>query len=157
MRTRSLAVAIGGALICVSVVAAQDVPALFSMKLEQAQGFVVEAMRGGRVLWEGYQSPFQKAKGEARVALVNTVLKWARDYTESEAFATRYANERKRLEPRAPVSRPAADQVLATQKADLDYRIATEKRRLEMSPPRNLTPDQVETARNAAQTRLKDY
>ncbi len=91
------------------------------------------------------------------MALVKTVLTWAKDYAESEAFATRYASERKRLEPRAPIARAPVDKVLATQKTDLDYRIATEKRRLEMPFPKNMTPEQVEAARKAAETRLKDY
>ncbi len=157
MRMRALVVALVGSAICVGALVAEDLPAMFRMKVEDAQGFVVEAMHGGRPSWMGYEFPFEQAKGEARAALVKTVLKWAKDYTESEAYATKYASERKRLEPRAPYQRPPADEVLARQKADLDYRIATEKRRLEMAPPRNQTPEQIEAGRKAAETRLQDY
>lgn len=157
MRWRGVGAVVGGLAVSVTVLVAQDVPAIFNMKLEQAQAYVVGAMREGRIQWAGYGMPFEKAQGEARGALVNTVLKWAKDYTESEPFGTRYANERKRLEPRAPMPRRPADEVLTKQKTDLDQRIAAEKRRLEAPPGRALTPEQVENARKAIDARLKGF
>ncbi len=157
MRLRTFGAVVCGAAIGATALVAQDVPAMFNMKLDLAQGYVASAMHDGRIQWQGYGTPFERAKGQARAALVNTVLTWVKDYTESEPFATRYNNERKRLEPRAPYPKPTADQVLGRQKADLEYRIATEKRRLEMPPPRNFTSEQVETARKATEARLKDF
>ncbi len=157
MRMRSLAAAAIGSALCVSALIAEDVPAMFRMKTEDAQGMVVSAAHGGRPSWLGYEFPFAKAKGQARAALVNTVLTWAREYAESEAFATKYASDRKRLEPRPPITRTPAEQVLARQKTDLDQRIAMEKKRLELPPPHGMTPEQVATLRKATETRIQDY
>jgi hypothetical protein len=157
MRWRGFGAVVGGLAVSVAGLFAQDVPTIFNMRLQEAQGYVVDAMQDGRIQWAGYGMPFQKAQGEARGAVVKTVLQWAKEYTESEPFGTRYANERKRREPRAPITRRPADEVLTRQKTDLDQRIAAEKRRLEAPPPRALTPEQVENVRKATEERLKGF
>ena len=156
MRIRDLAARVVGTAVCVAAVVAQDVPASINMKPDEARGYVFGAMKEGRIGWAGYEMPFKTATGEARVALINSVLGWAKAYTESEPFAAQYTNLRKRLEPRTPRPRKPADEELTRQKADLDRRIAAEKRRLETPPGRGMTPEQVESARKATEGRLKD-
>ncbi len=53
MRMRVLAAAVGGAVIGVTVLVAEDVPAMFSMKVDDAQGFVVSTMHGARPCGKG--------------------------------------------------------------------------------------------------------
>ncbi len=156
MRMRCLVAAVAVSALCVTALMAEDVLTTLGVRPNDAQATLFEVLGTGRQ----YQNPgkiaFLKATGEARAALVNGALTWAKEYTESPEFARRYATTRTQGEPRISGGRKwSAEEELNRRQAFLEQRIANEKKRLEAPPSPRQTPEQQEAARKASEDLIK--
>ncbi len=158
MRTRRLMAAVGGAALCVTALAAQDTLTIIGMRPAEAQGMLLQVLGEGRVYGTPGKAAFiQAATAEARAALVTGALTWARAYTESPEFAKRYAANRTGEEPRLSMGRKwSAEEEVARRQAQLDQRIAAERRQLAAPPSPRQTPEQQQADRAFTEKRLKN-
>jgi len=158
VRTRCFVAAIGGAAISMAALVAQDALTALGVRPDQAKTTLFEVLGTGRLYQEAAKSAFLKAAtAEARVAMVNGALTWAKEYTESPEFAKRYATTRTQSEPRLSMGRKwTAEEELTRRQALLDQRIATEKKRLEAPPSPRQTPEQQQAQRKSSEERIKN-
>jgi hypothetical protein len=155
MEMRGWAAAVVGSLISVTALIAQDALTALGVRPDQAKVTLFEVLGTGRLYQEAAKIAFLKASAEARVALVNGALTWAKEYTESPEFAKRYASARTAAEPRLSMGRKwTAEEELTRRQTLLDQRIATEKKRLEGPPSPGRTPEQQQAERKRSEERI---
>ena len=157
MRRRRLAAAVAGSVLCVAALMAQDTLTTAGVRPEQAQAALFEALGTGHLYDDAARTAFLKAAtNEARVAMVNAALTWAKAFTESPEFAKRFATARTQAEPRLAMGRKwSADEELTRRQILLDQRIATEKKRLEAPASPRQTPEQQQAQRASTEQRIK--
>jgi hypothetical protein len=148
---------IGGSAIWVAALVAQDSLTALGVRPNEAKVALFEVLSGGRLSQEAARSVFLKATtAEARVALVNGALAWAKEYTASPEFEKRYATTRKVSEPRVPGGRTwSPEEELNRRQAFFEQRIATEKKKLEAPPSPRQTPEQQADARKRSEDLIK--
>jgi hypothetical protein len=158
MWMRRLAAAAAGSALCATAVIAQDAMATLGLRPDQAKAALFEVLGTGRLNDQGAKQSFlNAATAEARVALVNGALTWAKEYTSSPEFGKRYATARAQAEPRLAMGRKwSADEELGRRQALLDQRIAAEKKRLEDPPPPRQTPEQQQARRTRNEERIRN-
>jgi hypothetical protein len=157
MLMRRLTAAVAGSALCVTAVIAQDALATLGVRPDQAKATLFEVLGTGRLYDQAGRSAFLKAATvEARVVLVNGALAWAKEYTESPEFAKRYATTRTQAEPRLAMGRKwSAEEELSRRQAQLEQRIAAEKKRLENPPSPRQTPEQQQAERVRNEDRIR--
>ncbi len=156
MRLRTLAIVVGGAAICTVALAAEDVLATLGLRPNEAQASLFQVLGTGRMYDNAAKATFVKATTEARVALVQGALAWAKQYTESPEFAKRYATTRTQGEPRLSGRRTwTAEEELNKKQAFFEQRIANEKKRLDEPPSPRQTPEQQQAARKWSEDLIK--
>lgn len=155
MWMRRLEAAVVGSAICVIALMAQDVLTTLGVRPNEAKDSLLEVLSTGQLTHPAGATAFLKAATvEARVALVNGALKWAKEYTESPEFAKWYASRRAAAEPRL-YRQWAADEELTRRQTLLDQRIAAEKKRLEAPPSPRQTAEQQQTDRKYREERIR--
>lgn len=156
MLMRRLAVAVGVSAVCVTALVAQDGLTTMGVRPNEAQTRLFEVLSSGRLYHDAAKTAFLKATSEARVAMVNGALTWAKEYTGSPEFAKRYATTRTQAEPRVPGGRKwTAEEELNRRQAFFEQRIATEKKKLEAPPSPRQTPEQQQAARTWSEDLIK--
>ncbi len=156
MRIQHLVAALVGSALCGTALIAQDVLATLDVRPNQAGIVVFEVLDSGRPYHEVGKAVFLKATSEARVALVNGALTWAKQYTESPEFAKRYATTRTQKEPRISGRRTwTAEEELNRRQAFFEQRIANEKKALEAPPSPRQTPEQQQADRKRSEDLIK--
>ncbi len=100
MRTRRLAVAMGLSALFVTALAAEDVLTSLGVRPEHAKIVLLEVISSGRPYHEVGKEAFVGATADVRAAMINGALAWAKQYSESPEFATKYAALRAAVEPR---------------------------------------------------------
>jgi hypothetical protein len=140
----------------VTVPVAQDALTTLGVRPDQAKATLFEVLGSGHLYQEAAKTAFlTAATDEARVALVNGALTWAKEYAESPEFAKRYATTRTSAEPRLPMGRKwSAEEELTRRQTLLDQRIAAEKKRLEEPPAARQTPEQQQAQRKRSEERI---
>ena len=158
MRMRCVVAAVGASAVCVAALAAQDVLTNLGVRPDQAKVTLFEVLGAGRLYQEAARTAFLKAAtSEARVAMVDGALTWAKEFTGSPEFAKRYATTRTQGEPRLPMRRTwTAEEELTRRQALLDQRIATEKKRLDAPPSPRQTSEQQQAQRKSTEERIKN-
>ena len=158
MLTRRLMAAVVGSAVCVTALVAQDALTTVGVRPNEAKSTVLEVLSTGQLYQDAAKAAFLKAAtAEARVALVNSALTWAKEYTESPEFAKRYASARTGAEPRLSMGRTwTAEEELTRPQTLLDQRIATEKKRLEGPPSPRQTPEQQQAERKRSEERIRN-
>jgi hypothetical protein len=157
MRMRGLVAVVGVSAVCVATLIAQDVLTTLGVRPNEAKASLFEVLGKGSMYDNAAKTAFLKAAtAEARVALVNGALTWAKEYTESPEFAKRYATTRTQSEPRLSGRRTwTAEEEISRRQAFLDQRIANEKKRLDEPPSPRQTPEQQQAQRKSTEDRIK--
>ncbi len=158
MRLRRLVVTVGAAALCVTaLVAAEDALTALGVSANEAKASLFEVIGKGSMYDNAAKGAFLKAAtAEARVALVNGALAWAKAYTESPEFAKRYTTTRAESEPRLSGRRTwTAEEEINKRQAFLEQRIANEKKALEAPPSPRQTPEQQLATRKSSEDLIK--
>ncbi len=153
MSIRRVTVVAVGVVMCIGAVVAQDAWTPLGLRVQQGERLLFLALKEGRVYGETGQAAFAKATGDARLALVNGLLTWARQYTESPEFAKEYAADRKAAEPR--VLKLSPEEEVALRQSMLERRLEAEKKSLEAPPSPRQTPEQQQAARKSTEEYIK--
>lgn len=157
MWKRGFVVVVGVTAVCVTTLIAQDVLATLGVRPNEAKVSLFEVLSKGSMYDNAAKTAFVKVAAEARVALVNGALAWAKEYTESPEFAKRYATTRTQAEPRLSMGRKwTAEEELTRRQALLDQRIAAEKKRLDVPPSTRQTPERQQADRDFTEKRIKN-
>ena len=158
MLTQRTVAAVVGSALCVTTLVAQDALTTMGVGPNEAKVKLLEVLGTGRLYQDAAKAAFlTAATAEARVALVNGALTWAKAYTESTEFPRRYASARTSAEPRVSMGRKwSAEEELTRRQTQLDQRIAAEKKRLDAPPSPRQTPDQQQAERKRTEERIKN-
>jgi len=135
MRTRYVAAAClvvaGG---CIAALVAQDALARIGVKESDAQrDMVYSFVVHGSANPYSVRAPFKAALPGGRAAFAKGLAEWARSYTESAAFKTRYDRDRASAAPTPPKAKNV-DEELARQKAEQKKSLEDARKNLAQMP-----------------------
>jgi len=107
---------------------AADLPRELNVEDGQAKQELLNDLNSGSVYVGPARSTFKAATPAQRAKLVESVLAWAKGYTETPAFAAAYAHAREQSKPAAPVAKGSVDEELQQQRAEQQKQIEEMKK-----------------------------
>ena len=117
-----------------SALAAATLPASWRVSDEDARGYALDAMVGGQFNYWAFKAGWSATPANARAALVQGGLAWAKAYAASPAFAAAYAARRAENKPEAPQYTQTVEQELAAERAKQKQELDDFKAQLKSMP-----------------------